>query len=82
MLDILPPMALNVFTKMNKGMVMLLERADLTGRCFLAGVEKDLKVGDVQPAKVVMVARIGYKPAKGCPARFTSKTGDLHLAQV
>ena len=75
-------MALKVFTKMNKGMVMLLERADLTGRSFLAGIEKDLKVGETHPPKVVLVARIGYLPAKGCPARFTAKAGDFHLAQV
>ncbi len=66
-------MALKAFTKMNKGMIMLLERTDLKGRSFLAGIEKDLKVGETQPAKVVLVARIGYEPAKGCPARFTAK---------
>jgi len=75
-------MPLKVFTKMNKGMVMLLERADLTGRSFLAGIEKDLKAGETQPAKVVLVARIGYVPAKGCPARFNAKTADFNLAQA
>lgn len=63
-------MALNVFTKMNKGMVMLLESADLGGRRFLAGVELDPKAGQTTPTKTVIVARIAYRPAKGCPARF------------
>ncbi|MFA5263165.1 MAG: hypothetical protein WC378_05020 [Opitutaceae bacterium] len=75
-------MPLKVLTKMNKGMVMLLERADLTGRSFLAGIEKDLKVGETQSPEVVLVARIWYKPAKGCPARFNAKVGDFYLAQV